>query len=167
MDSGKRRAARLLLALLCVGAPVALCSGQTGGGHGARAPVVVTAMRSLEFSAVFPGVNKAITVTDLTSGKWLVTGDPGLAVDLTFPALPATLANGGVTVPIVYAATDAAYHTSDDPGAATTFDPSVGATATLSGAGELYIWIGGTVQPSEAATAGIYGGTITLDAIYH
>jgi len=167
MDSAKRRALRLLLAVLCVAAPPALCLGQVGGGFSARALVAVTAQRSLEFSVVFPGVNKTITVTDLTAGKWLVTGDPGVDVDLTFPGLPATLQSGGHTVPIAYGATDAAYHTTDDPGAATAFDPAVGATATLSGAGELYVWIGGTVQPDETATAGAYSGTITLDAIYH
>jgi len=167
MDSTKTRTARLFLAILCIAAPTTVCLGQTGSGHGLRAPVAVTAVRNLEFTTVFPGVNETIAVTDLTAGKWLVTGDPGLDVDLTFPGLPATLLNGVVTIPIVYAATDAAYHTSDDPGAATAFDPAVGTTATLSGTGELYVWIGGTVQPDETATAGVYGGTVTLDAIYH
>ncbi len=167
MDSAKVSKARLFLAVLCIAVPTAVCQGQMGSGRALRADVAVTAVRNLEFTTVFPGVNQAIAVTDLTAGKWLVTGDPGLDVDLTFPGLPATLQNGALTIPIVYAATDAAYHTSDDAGAATAFDPTVGTTATLSGTGELYVWIGGTVQPDETATAGLYSGTVTLDAIYH
>lgn len=167
MDSAKRRAGYPFLVILCVSALTSVCLGQAEGGYGIPAAVAVTAQRDLEFSTVFPGVNKAVAVTDLTAGKWLVTGDPSLEVDLTFPGLPATLSNGGLTVPIVYAATDAAYHTSDAPGSATTFDPAVGTTATLSGTGELYVWIGGTVQPDETSTAGTYSGTITLDAVYH
>ncbi len=156
----------VLAATLLTAASSGLCLGEADAQTGLRAPVTVTAQRNLDFSDVFPGVNKSIVVTDATSGKWLVTGDPGVVVDLTFPSLPATLANGGSTIPIVYAATDAAYHTSDDAGAATSFDPSVGASPALSMTGELYVWIGGTVQPSEVASAGSYTGTITLDAAY-
>lgn len=157
----------LLAAILQVAGSSSPCIGETPSPTRWPALVTVTAQRNLDFADVFPGVNVAITITDLTSGKYLVTGDAGVDVDLTFPALPATLSDGGNTIPIVYAATDAAYHTSDDPGSATTFDPAVGATATLSGTGELYVWIGGTVQPLESAIAGSYSGTITMDAVYN
>lgn len=163
----RRGTAALLLAALFAMGPSFVCFAQAETRDRTRAPVTVTAQRDLDFADVLPGVNKAVTITDLTSGKWLIQGDPWTLVDITFPGLPATLTDGANTIPIVYSGTDAGYYATDDPGSATTFDPSVGTTALLGAAGELYVWIGGTVQPDEADTAGNYTGTITLDAVYN
>ncbi len=130
------------------------------------APVTISAERNLQFSTVYPGVNKTISITDAGSGKWHIQGDANAGVTLTFTNLPNTLTCGGNSVPISYGANAAGYCTSDDPASATTFDPSVGTNATLSASGDLYVWIGGTVQPSEAAPQGAYTGTITLDVVY-
>jgi hypothetical protein len=161
----KQIAVGLWTALLALGLS-SPCSGDPESADRVLAPVTVTGQRDLDFEDVFPGVNHSVTVTDLTSGKWLITGDAWTWVDLSFPGLPATLSDGGSTIPIVYSASDAAYYRTDDPGSATSFDPSAGTSAMLWGDGTLYVWLGGTAQPSASATAGTYTATITLESDY-
>jgi hypothetical protein len=133
-----------------------------------QTPLTVTGTADLDFGTVFPGVNKAVAYTDAANaGQWDIDGEPAAEVTLSFTALPANLVSGPNTMPIVYGAADAAHNTTDAPGAATSFDPAVGATTDLHAvSGELYVWIGGTVQPPETQPAGVYTETITLDVAY-
>ncbi len=162
----------LLAVVLLAYAPAVMAQGTASGNILARAnvmtPIQVTPQQNLEFGNVIPGANKSIPVTNASAGRWLVQGTAGAEVTLQFTALPATLSDGGAnTMPIVYGATDAAHHTSNNPGAATTFNPIAIATANISSPlAELYTWIGGTVQPAAAQAAGLYTGTITLTATY-
>ncbi len=130
-------------------------------------PLTVTAGASLVFGDVFPGVNESVAITDAGAGSWSVAGQTDAEVTLTF-TLPANLASGGNTMPIVFGATDAGYNTTAAPGSATTFDPAGGATADLSAdaTGVLYIWIGGTVQPATNQAAGGYSAGVTLTVDY-
>ena len=96
-----------------------------------------------------------------------ITGQDGAEVQLTFTNLPANLTSGANSLPIVYGADAAAYHTSDAPGSGTSFNPAAGATTNLDAAtGQLYVWIGGEVQPPETQPAGNYTATITLNVSY-
>ncbi len=133
-----------------------------------QTPLTVTGSADLVFGTVFPGVNKPVAYTDaVNAGQWDITGEAAAEVTLEFTALPATLASGGNTLPITYAATDAGHCTTDDPGSATSFNPAVGATTDLHAAtGALFVWIGGTVEPPEDQAAGAYTGTITLNVSY-
>ena len=84
-------------------------------------------------------------------------------VILSFGTLPTSLATGGGdNLPITFGAGSAAY----DAGSFTAFQPSVGATTTLSGTGTMAVYIGGTVQPDVGQPAGTYTGTITLTVNY-
>jgi hypothetical protein len=49
---------------------------------------------------------------------------------------------------------------------ATAFAPAGGATTNLSGVGELYVFLGGTVDATAQFIAGTYTGTVTLTAAY-
>jgi hypothetical protein len=127
---------------------------------------VTNNLRDLDFGDVFPGINKSIAYDAGTSGKWQIDGQLGREVDITF-TLPAVLTSGGNTMPIAFGANDAAWNTADIVGAATTFDPAVGATEFLDvGTGQMFVWIGGTVQPPETQAGGAYSGTITMDVVY-
>lgn len=129
-------------------------------------PLTVTGQANLDFGNVFPGVNKTVAITDATAGRWLVQGEGGAEVTLAF-TLPANLSDGANTLPISFGAGSAGYNTTNNPGAATTFDPAAGATANLGVApAELYVWIGGTVTPAVSQPAGLYTGTITLTVNY-
>ena len=125
----------------------------------------VFAGNDLDFQTVIPGFTKTVAVNDGTAGTFSLSGVAGAEVDLTFTSLPGTLAGPGLPLPITYTGV---HNTTGDPVAgATAFTPSAGATTNLSGIGELYVYLGGTV---DATNLGIIPGTytafVTLDAAY-
>lgn len=129
-------------------------------------PVTVTAGQDLDFGNVFPGVNKTLAPDAPTAGRWDVTGSSGAEIALALTT-PANLSDGTNNLAIVFGAGSAGYATTS-VAPTTTFDPAAGATASLSGAlpGELYVWIGGTVQPTADQPSGVYTGTVTLTVNY-
>jgi hypothetical protein len=156
--------AACLLALPCV---VHAVSDDNNATATVLEPLAVTGVRDLAFGNVFPGVNVTVDKADATSGKWTITGEATGEVTLDFTTLPASLVKGGDTLPIVYSATDAGRNTVDNPATATAFDPSVQETAVLSAVGgELWVWLGGQVQPASDQAAGVYTATVTLDVNY-
>lgn len=126
--------------------------------------MTVTGARTLDFGNVFPGVNKAIAVSDATSGRFDLTGQASANVNLTF-TLPATLTSGANSMPIG-TWTGCTAPTNSTAGC-TAFTPSGTPSASaFSGAGALFVWVGGTVSPAAAQAAGTYTGTVTLTAAY-
>jgi len=161
----------LIAVALLAYAPAAMAQGTASGDILAQAnvmtPIQVAAEQDLLFGNVIPGSNKSIAVDNPSAGRWLVQGTAGAEVDLDFTTLPVALTSGANSMPIVYGATDAGHHTSNDPFSAVLFDPAVSALANIgSPAATLYVWVGGTVQPVLAQAAGLYTGTITLTATY-
>ena len=80
--------------------------------------------------------------------------------------LPAALDNGGILMPISFAATDAAYFGTDAVGSAVAFDPSAGSTENLAAAGTGFVRLGGTVAPAANQPAGVYAATWSRDVGY-
>jgi hypothetical protein len=163
-----RGIAGLLLAMVSCTTTAWAVSDDITATADVQTPLTVTGSQDLNFGTVFPGLNKVVEYTDAANGgQWDITGEPAAEVALSFTALPANLVNGPNNLPITYAATDAGHNTTDAPGTATNFDPAVGTTAELHAvAGELYVWIGGTVEPPEDLPAGVYTATVTLDLSY-
>lgn len=126
---------------------------------------VSTDLRALDFGDVFPGLNKSIAFTDGTSGKWQIAGETIKEIQLSF-TMPSDLSNGGILMPISFAATDAAYFGTDVVGSAVAFDPGAGSTENLAVAGTGFVWLGGTVAPAANQPAGIYSATVSLDVVY-
>jgi Mat/Ecp fimbriae major subunit len=128
-------------------------------------PITVTGARDLDFGNVFPGIAKSIAIADPTSGRFDLAGQASANVDLTF-SLPATLAGPAAsTMPI--GSWTGCYNATNATAGCTTFTPSGSATATsFSGAGALYVWVGGQVTPAANQTAGSYSGTVQLSAVY-
>lgn len=167
----RRLSGALLTVFLVAGAPAALAQGTSSDDVTAQANVLtavnVTAQQDLDFGNVIPGTNKAIGITSASAGRWLVTGSASAEVALSFPALPATLTDGGNNLAIVYSGTDAGFNTVNDPNTASTFDPSGGTTTNLGvSPAELFVWIGGQVVPGGSQPAGLYTGLITMQATY-
>ena len=129
-----------------------------------QTPINVVGAQALSFGNVFPGVNKTVAATDLTNaGRFDVTGQASTPVTLSFN-LPATLASGANTMPIV---SYSGVHAPDNAQAApTAFAPAGGATPTLNGAGALWVWVGAQVQPATNQAAGVYTGSITMTVVY-
>lgn len=128
--------------------------------------LTVSGTNNLAFGNVFPGVNKTVAPADAGSGRFSITGQASVPVDLTF-TLPGSLSDGGGnTLPI--ANWDGLHNTANVTGGATGFTPSgTATTVNLSGAGQLFIFIGAQVQPAGNQAAGSYQGTVTLTVAYN
>lgn len=115
---------------------------------------------------IFPGINEVVERTATGAAQLDISGEGSKEITATF-TLPTELSDGTNALPITFSGTDAGHATaSAEQGTATGFDPSNALTTTLSESGELFIWLGGTVEPASNQTAGIYDADITLDTVY-
>lgn len=127
-------------------------------------PINVVGAVNLAFGSVFPGVARTVAVNTAGAGRFDVTGQPSAPVFVSF-VLPANLTSGANTLPI---GTWTGHHnTVNNPTTGTTFTPSAAmTTATFSGTGQLFVFIGATVTPATNQAAGVYNGTIQITVIY-
>jgi hypothetical protein len=127
-------------------------------------PINVVGAVPLDFGNVFPGVNKAVAVTDGTAGRFDVTGQASAPVSMSF-VLPGNLSSGGNLLPI---GSWTGHHSpTNSPSGGTNFVPSAGSTASaFSGTGQLYVFVGATVSPASNQAAGNYSGSVQMTVIY-
>lgn len=125
---------------------------------------------NLVFGSVTPGINKIVPRTSAGfAGEWSITGTSLSELSLTF-TLPTVLDHSSVaaTMPISFNSTDAAL--SDGTGSQSTpnsvFDPNGPSVFRLGAGGLMFVWIGGTVQPSVAQSGGDYASNVTLTIAY-
>jgi hypothetical protein len=126
--------------------------------------ITVTGASPLDFGTVFPGVAKTIAIADVGAGRFDLTGQASANVNVSF-ILPTDLVDGANNLPI------GSWTGYRNATAATTggtaFTPIAGTTAAaFSGAGALFVYVGGTVTPAGNQAAGTYTGTVTLTAAY-
>ena len=119
----------------------------------------------LAFGSVTPGVNKTIAITDGGAGLFTVTKAAGTSVALTF-TLPATLTGPAAATMPIGSWTGGWNNTANNAAGATTFTPSAAATNVPSGGANLWVWVGGTVSPAGAQTAGGYTGSVSMQVVY-
>jgi hypothetical protein len=156
-------------ALLATAPSNAQAQGAASGSIQATAVVAaglaIAPLRNLDFGTVFPGLSSTVVETDATSGHLRVLGAAGAEVQVTFPSLPGTLADGtGNDMVVSFTAT---YSPTDQNGTGTAFDTGTGTTTTLDGTtGQLHVYVGGTVTAGDPQTAGNYSATVTLNAAY-
>lgn len=127
-------------------------------------PITVTKNNDLSFGSVFPGVDKSIAVTAGGAAKFSVAGQASTPVNLTF-SIPATIASGGNDLTL--ASWTGHFAPTDVTTGGTTFTPSASATsATLSGSGALFVYVGATAQPTSTQASGSYSGNMTMTVVY-
>jgi Domain of unknown function (DUF4402) len=127
-------------------------------------PITVTKNNDLSFGSVLPGIDKSIAVTAGGAAKFTVAGQASTPVNLTF-TIPATITSSGNNLTL--ANWTGHYATTDVTSGGTTFTPSASATsATLSGSGALYVYVGATAQPTSSQPAGSYTGSMTMTVVY-
>lgn len=155
-----RRVAAILLlgALLFGGEAPALAPPPPPGGF------TVTGQRDLRFQTVIAGFPTSVTWDSNEAGRWRIRGQRNSEVQLDFINLPTELQNGTFTMPISFSTTDA--HWRSPGGGQGTFDPAVGVTARLGNSGQMFVYIGGTVNPPRNQAAGDYIADIDLDVFY-
>ncbi|HXE58367.1 MAG TPA: DUF4402 domain-containing protein [Gemmatimonadales bacterium] len=127
-------------------------------------PLTVVGAQNLSFGNVFPGLNKTVAVTDAGAGRFDVAGQANANVSLSF-VLPSNLSDGsGNLLPI---GSWTGEHNTTGTATGANFTPSAGATnTTLSGTGNLYVFIGGQVTPAVNQPAGLYSGSVQMTVVY-
>jgi Domain of unknown function (DUF4402) len=129
-----------------------------------QSPIAVTGAVPLNFQSVFPGVVKTVAYSDVTAGRFDVTGQASTLVTYSF-TLPLNLTNAGQNLPI--GSWTGYVNTTQSTSGGTAITPSVSsASATLSVSGTLSFYIGATVTPPNTLPAGSYTGTVTLTVSY-
>lgn len=167
---------RVLLLVACLALPRHL-GAQGAATVSADAVVVtvgmtITTLRDLNFGTVIKGVATTVQPTDPMAGEWQLGGSANAFVLISF-TLPTVLTNiqalPGSTMPISFSATSAIWRrATNDPAGGTVFNPATGAVGRLGPPPNpnLYIWLGGTVNPAPTAKPGIYQGTVVVSLIY-
>ncbi|MES2307092.1 MAG: DUF4402 domain-containing protein [Gemmatimonadota bacterium] len=127
------------------------------------AQATVQGQQGLTFGFNLPGVNRTIAPTDaVNAGRFYVRHRVGGQVRLTF-TLPTTLVkSGGATLKVAYSSTSAAIQTIGTGSTTTTFNPGSSKTYSYTTSPDIFVKIGGTVQPKNNQQSGVYTGTITL-----
>lgn len=127
-------------------------------------PLAVTGSAPLAFGNVFQGVNKTVAATDAASGRLSITGFGTSQVALTF-TLPTNLTSGANNLPIN---TWDVRSNGTNSTTGTTIMTVVSGTPVNSNlvAGNLFLFVGGRVQPAAAQVAGAYTGSVVLAAAY-
>lgn len=120
---------------------------------------------NLAFGNVTPGVAKTVVITDAGAGQFTVTKAAATSVALTF-TLPATLAGPAASTMPIGTWTAGWNNTANNAAGATSFTPSAAATTVPSGGASLWVWVGGTVTPGGAQTAGAYTGNVSMQVAY-
>lgn len=156
-----------LVMVAVISAATAQAQSQTAGVNATASvqqPINVTGAVNLAFGNVFPGVAKTVAVTDVTAGRFDVTGQGSTPVLMSF-VLPANLTSGANNLPI--GSWTGHHNTSNAPTGGTNFTPSAGTTnSTFSAGGSLFVFVGATVTPATNQSAGAYTGTVQLTVTY-
>jgi len=134
--------------------------------------MTIATLRDLNFGTVIKGVPTAVLPTAATAGAWQVTGSANAFVIISF-TLPTQLTNiqalPGSTMPITFSGVSAIWRrATNNPVGGTIFNPATGAVGRFGPPPNpnMYIWLGGTVNPAAAAKPGIYQGTVVVSLIY-
>lgn len=160
-----RTALALCAALLFAPALRAQNSASASVSANVQQPITVTKTNDLAFGNVFPGLSVSIPVTSSSAAAFSIAGQASANVNLTF-TLPSNLTSGSDNLPI--SSWVARRNTTNSSSSGTDFTPSSSATsATLSGTGALYVFLGATATPAVSQPAGTYSGTATMTVVYY
>ena len=167
---------KILLLVVSLGLPGRL-TAQSGATVSADAVVVTVGMtiatlQDLNFGTVIKGVPTTVLPTAANAGEWQVSGSGNAFVIISF-TLPTQLTNiqalPGSTMPISFSGVSAIWRrATNNPVGGNVFNPAVGAVGRLGPPPNfnMYVWVGGTVNPPLAAKPGIYQGNVIVSLIY-
>ncbi len=131
--------------------------------------LVVTGNNDLKFETVMPGIDKSVDKSAVgQAGEFEIRGTNLAEVTLDF-ALPDSLSRGPLFIPLSFSSMDASYDDGTSGGQqapAGTINPNIQSYHRLGTAGQLTIWIGGTVHPGVYQNGGDYAAEITLTVAY-
>ena len=132
---------------------------------------MVIGEHNLEFGTVFPGVDKTVDKSSPGfAGEFSVQGNNLAEVTIDF-ALPDSIMHedSAAYMRITFVDPDASYDDGTGGGQAApsgTINPLGPSTQDLGPGGQMWLWIGGRVEPGITQTGGDYSGDITLTVAY-
>lgn len=143
-------------------------------------PITAAATAPLAFGSITKGSTTSIPATSASAGAVTLSGDQGDNVIVSVPAsvMISTTSGQGADMNVTIDRGTLRSHTANAQGSATQLNASSGsATVALSidnqgnavnndGLGQAYLWIGGTVTPTDTQQRGSYSGTFTVSAAY-
>jgi len=134
--------------------------------------MTITTLRDLNFGTVIKGVPTTVLPAAATAGEWQVTGSSNAFVIISF-TLPTLLTNiqalPGSTMPITFSGVSAIWRrATNNPVGGAIFNPAAGAVGRFGPPANpnMYVWVGGTVNPAATAKPGIYQGNVVVSLIY-
>ncbi|MEO7134404.1 MAG: hypothetical protein ABI024_09295 [Vicinamibacterales bacterium] len=157
-----RRSLSLAAALLAVAAGTARAQGTTGSINATASVVAALSVTgtNLAFGNIAPTSFK--TIAPASGGTFTVTGANSQPVSVTF-GLPANLGAASVAI----GSWTGLSNTANSVVGAAALTPSASAqTLSLSGTGNLYVWIGATVTTTAAPVAS-YTAPVTMTVVYN
>ncbi len=129
-----------------------------------QTPISIDKNNDLDFGEVFPGVNKTIAATATEAAEFAIQGEASTPVNVTF-TIPTNLLDGSNTLPI--ANWTGLTNTTQSQVGGSSFTPSASAhQVTLHTNGQLYVYVGATVQPPANQAAGSYSAVLTITVEY-
>ncbi|MEZ5358596.1 MAG: hypothetical protein R3F48_07155 [Candidatus Zixiibacteriota bacterium] len=131
----------------------------------------VIGLNNLNFGTVVPGIDKTVDKTDVGfAGEWQINGSANaeITLDFTIPTYLLT-ADSSAQMLILFSGTDASFD--DETGGGQTIpagvlNPHGQGVENIGVGGRMYVWIGGTVQPTISQTGGDYAADVTLTVAY-
>ena len=127
---------------------------------------------NLQFGTVTPGVAKAVDKSEPGfAGQWTVTGSVGaeLTLDFTLPDSLILVGDSTLGMPIIFSSIDASFDDGSGGGQLAptgVLNPNGLGTERLGAGGQMWVWIGGTVNPRISQTGGDYAADVILSVAY-
>lgn len=161
----------ILLILFFAGTPSMAQESATIHATATVLPAIrVVGLHDLMFETVIPGINKTVDKATIgRAGEFEITGHDSaeISIDLELPLY--IYCDSTASMRISFNNTDASYDDGTGGGQslpAGVINPNGPLTLRLGDAGQMWIWIGGTVLPTITQTGGDYSGDITLTVSY-
>lgn len=154
----------LLRAILAI---VALAAAAPLAAQGRPIGVGTQRIRDLAAGTVIPGVPLVVSPADPTrSAQLSVTGIKLAQVQCSFTLPAALVGPAGALMPVDFPAGSVATTLTGTTADLVPRDPRVSFTANLSDKGRLFVYIGGTLQPTAAQSPGAYATPLSLSCAY-
>lgn len=166
---------KLSLSLAAVALAATTAQAQTGTVNveaTVLAPLTLSQERPLQFGNTFPGVTRTIASTDAAaSGALRISGAGTSQIAISAANMTVSLGcvSGGCTgqaLSLTIAPTASVNTANATPTGATAFTLGTSAANANLVAGNLWLLIGGSITPAANQPAGVYQGTVQINASY-
>lgn len=135
-----------------------------GLGGALRGEAQVSSQHGLTFGTVMAGTATSIPYTSPNAAQFKIHGILIVTSQITLTLPPTIKKADGTTMAVTYCSTCAAYKVNSLlTVGATTFNPATGFSGlVVSVLSDIYVWVGGSINPPKTQSSGSYSGTMTL-----